>query len=266
MSSDHPYETDTRAEKKGDGTFTGEITDRWNALGAGPNGGYVLGMVVRALAQVVPFPDPLVVSAFFTRRADIGSAEIRTEVVRSGRSVATAEARLYQSGEERVRAIASFTDLDAQSGKTLAFAQAPDLPPPEECFDPLGRASFPGLTLVDRMDYRTPVLPGWTQGTPTGRPEMEFWMRFRGRDADTLSLPLLVDAAAPAVMEIGAAGSSTIELTVHVRGNPAPGWLACRVATRHVIDGYHEEDFEIWDSEGKLVAQSRQLARLPRES
>jgi hypothetical protein len=29
-----------------------------------------------------------------------------------------------------------------------------------------------------------------------------------------------------------------------------------------VIDGYHEEDFEIWDSAGRLVAQSRQFAVL----
>jgi len=30
-----------------------------------------------------------------------------------------------------------------------------------------------------------------------------------------------------------------------------------------VIEGYHEEDFEIWDSTGALVAQGRQLAILP---
>ena len=30
-----------------------------------------------------------------------------------------------------------------------------------------------------------------------------------------------------------------------------------------MIGGYHEEDFEIWDSEGRLVAQSRQFALLP---
>ncbi|MGH2736311.1 MAG: thioesterase family protein, partial [Actinomycetota bacterium] len=92
----------------------------------------------------------------------------------------------------------------------------------------------------------------------------EFWMRFKeGRPADLLSLPMLVDAAAPAVLEIGEIGSSTMELTVHLRARPAPGWLACRVTTRHVIGGYHEEDFEIWDTEGTLVAQSRQLALLP---
>lgn len=93
---------------------------------------------------------------------------------------------------------------------------------------------------------------------------MEFWMRFRdGRDADPLSLPLLVDAAAPVVLDLGETGSATVELTVHLRARPAPGWLACRSTTRFVIGGYHEEDFEIWDSTGALVAQSRQLALLP---
>ena len=57
--------------------------------------------------------------------------------------------------------------------------------------------------------------------------------------------------------------SSTLELTVHVRAHPAPGWLACRARTRYVMRGYHEEDFEMWDSTGALGAQSRQLAVLP---
>ncbi len=78
-----------------------------------------------------------------------------------------------------------------------------------------------------------------------------------------LTLPLIVDAAAPVVLELGAL-STTIELTVHVRARPAPGWLACRVATRYVTGGYHEEDFELSDSTGALVAQSRQLALIRR--
>ena len=89
-------------------------------------------------------------------------------------------------------------------------------------------------------------------------------MRYRdGRDADSLSLPALVDAAAPVVLDLGEAGSSTVELTVHVRARPAPGWLACRSTTRFVAGGFYEEDFEIWDSTGVLGAQSRQFALLP---
>jgi acyl-CoA thioesterase len=126
-----------------------------------------------------------------------------------------------------------------------------------------GGGSLPGLTITDRFEYRSPQLPGWTQGEPSGDPRAEFWIRFKdGRDADTIALPGIVDAAAPVLLELGHP-SISVELTVHVRGRPAPGWLACRVATRHLIDGLHEEDFEIWDSEGRLVAQSRQLGLVP---
>ena len=72
-----------------------------------------------------------------------------------------------------------------------------------------------------------------------------------------------MDAAAPVILDLAETGSTPIELTVHVRPRPAPGWLTCRSTTRFVIGGLHEEDFEIWDSTGALVAQSRQLARLP---
>ena len=120
--------------------------------------------------------------------------------------------------------------------------------------------SFGLATIAERIEWRSAELPGWFSGQPTGRPYSEFWMRFAdGRDADLLSLPLLVDSTAPSVLELGVA-STTVELTVHLRAHPAPGWLACRAGSRFVSGGYHEEDFEVWDSAGTLVAQSRQLA------
>jgi Thioesterase-like superfamily len=54
------------------------------------------------------------------------------------------------------------------------------------------------------------------------------------------------------------------QLTVYLRARPAPGWLACRAVTRYVTSAYHEEDFEVWDSAGTLVAQSRQLCMIVR--
>jgi acyl-Coa thioesterase superfamily protein len=38
------------------------------------------------------------------------------------------------------------------------------------------------------------------------------------------------------------------------------GAFTAGLAGRFVSNGYHEEDFEVWDSAGTLVAQSRQLA------
>lgn len=251
-------------EAVSDGAFRATISDRWNALGDRPNGGYLLAVALQALARVLPFPDPLTVAAFYLRPTAPGPIEIRTEVARVGRRVATGEARLVQGGIETVRAVATFTTLDAAAGRTLLLAERPDLPPPESTIDLVGGRSLPGISIVDRFEYRVPALPGWVRGQPTGDPRVQLWLRFRdGREPDALSLPLIVDALFPAVMELGEPGSSTLELSVHVRARPAPGWLACRVLTRHVIGGYHEEDFEVWDSRGTLVAQSRQLALLP---
>ena len=51
---------------------------------------------------------------------------------------------------------------------------------------------------------------------------------------------------------------------MHVRARPAPGWLRCRFSTRYISDGFMEEDGELWDSNDRLVALSRQLALLPK--
>jgi hypothetical protein len=50
-----------------------------------------------------------------------------------------------------------------------------------------------------------------------------------------------------------------------VRAVPAPGWLQIRLTTTNVSGGLLEEDCVVWDSTGRVVAQSRQLAgvRMP---
>lgn len=267
MSDQHPFDTDT-AVTGSEPVFNATISDRWAVGEAHANGGYVLSVCLRALERVLGKPDPLAVSAFFQRRVLPGPAEIRVDTGRSGRRLATGEARLLQDGQELVRVVASFADLSQAGGPTAVGGGAPVLPPPQDCLDlfsgELPRESnlvAPGIT--GRMECRAPKLPGWRQGAPSGQARAEFWMRLAGgRQADTMALPGLVDMAPPAVFELGHYLTTTIELSVHVRARPAPGWLACRVSTNYLIDGYHEEDFEIWDSTGRLVAQSRQLALL----
>src|SRR5699024_12315969 len=79
---------------------------------------------------------------------------------------------------------------------------------------------------------------------------------------DRIAMALLTDAYAPAVMELGETTSVTVHLSVHLYRRPSPGWIATELTTRHLIDGFHEEDCELWDEAGNLVAQSRQLALL----
>ena len=259
--ADFAFDEDSRVVAAGSsGEFAAELTSRWNGTAGAVNGGYMLAICARALALGMPFPDPVVVSGFFLRPGTAGPAAVSTSVIRSGRSTAFGEAALTQDGKDVVRVTAAFARLgEDQDGLVFLDGTPPALPPPAECVGvPVG--SFGLASIAERIEFRSAELPGWFLGRPSGRPASEFWMRFAdGREADLLSLPLLVDSTAPSVLELGA-GSVTIQLTVHLRAHPAPGWLACRATTRFVSNGYHEEDFEVWDSAGTLVAQSRQLA------
>lgn len=274
------FDADSRVAATGtEGVYAAELTRRWDGTAGAVNGGYMLATCIRALARAMPFPDPVVISGFFLRPGTAGPASIRTSVIRSGRTTAFGDSVLAQGGKDVVRATAAFARL-GRDGPVFTDGAPPDLPPPEDCPGTAGGSpgaavgspgtagSSPGTavgspgrpSIAERIEFRSPARPGWVTGRPSGRPASEFWMRFTdGRDADLFALPLLVDSTAPAVLELGA-GSTTIQLTIHLRARPVPGWLACRAATRFVSGGYHEEDFEIWDSAGALVAQSRQLA------
>lgn len=263
---DSEYDTDTAVRRDGDGRFVGAISDRWD-VGAAPNGGYVLAVALRALAGTMPHPDPLTITGHYVRRAEHAPAEIRTRVIRAGRTVSTGEARLAQQGKERLRLLATFGDLAAATGPTHLAGGPPQLPPPEEC--PAGEAAIPGggsTAIADRLDLRFPPgMPGWRHGRPSGVAELHAWLRLAdGRDADTLALVLLVDCLPPPVFELGIAGwVPTVELTCHVRGRPARGWLRCAVRTRFLQDGLLDEEVEIWDADDRIVALARQLAMLP---
>lgn len=251
----YEFDAATRLVPLSSGGFSVDISDQWSGL-ASVNGGFLLATCLKALDSLLSFPDPVVVSGFYLRPGNAGPAEIHTEVIRSGRTTAFGQASLEQGGKEVLRATAAFSDLSVVPVEFLGRT-APKLPDPADCHQ---LSSISGITMGHRFEYRAPVVPGWLQGVPSGDPTAEFWIRFAdGRDADTLTLPFIVDASPPVVLELGGS-STTIELTVHVRARPASGWLACRVVTRYVSGGYHEEDVEVWDSAGTLVAQSRQLA------
>ena len=124
-----------------------------------------------------------------------------------------------------------------------------------------------GATQGTSSTSTPPSLHGWRRRQPSRDPTLEFAIDFaEPRGIDPQALTLVVDVCPRAVYEPGEYMPLTLELTVHVRARPAPGPLLGRAKTRHLRDGYHEEDLDLWASKGTLVPQSRQLARLPNSS
>jgi hypothetical protein len=146
------------------------------------------------------------------------------------------------------------------------------MPPPEECLSAQeAPPSFlAAASLLERLDLRIdPATAGWAMGRPSRQGAMRGWLRLRdGREPDPVMLLFALDALPPVAFDLGILGwAPTLEFTGHVRGRPAPGWLRVELTTSTVTSGLMEEDAVIWDTEGRVVAQSRQLCgiRAPRE-
>jgi hypothetical protein len=257
----------------GDGTYAADLRPGW-VVGGGLNGGYLLATLGRALGATVPGkPDPITISAYYLSASSPGPAAITTRVLRDGGSVATLAADLSQGPDNepahRITALATYGDLARLPDDVATTAEPPDLPPLEQC---VGFAEAPpefrqqAPPLMSRFEMRfDPASVGWAVGVPSGRGLIQCWFRLPDREPDPISLLRAVDAMPPATFDLGLLGwAPTLELTAHVRARPAPGWLKLRHATRNVAGGMFEEDCEVWDSAGRLVAQSRQLARTPR--
>ena len=256
------FDEDTAVEKAGDDLFVTNITDRWS-IGGRPNGGYLMGTVLRAVSERLSNPHPLTSTAHFLSPAQPGPAEVRVNVLKEGRSLSTAQAVLSQEGRDRIAALATFGPLAAE-GVTRVAENAPTHG--TDLVSSIGRPTpFP---IVERFELEMPPEqsraaarhPDDTKGPA------EFVGRIRfadGMPAGPIAFPLLVDAFPPTAFRLGLFGwVPTLELTVHTRGEPAPGPLTLRVRSRYLINGLMEEDGELWDGTGALVAISRQLAKI----
>ncbi|MHC5263937.1 thioesterase family protein [Streptomyces sp. UC4497] len=273
---DSEFDRDTAVTRRADepGVYDIDLSAGWTIINA-LNGGYLLAVLGRALADALPHDDPFTISAHYLTASAPGPAVIRTDVARTGRTLSTGQASLFQFAEdgsevERIRVIASYGDLDALPDDVRTSAEAPVMPPAEQCFGagdaPEGAPPVPGSSAIsDRLHLKLdPATLGWALGAPSGKGEMRAWFGLAdGRDMDPLSLLLAVDALPPTAFEMGLKGwVPTVELTVHVRCRPAPGPVRVSITTRNLAGGFLEEDAEIWDAKDRLVAQSRQLARV----
>jgi acyl-CoA thioesterase len=265
----HEFDRDIAVTRADETTFPTELGAGWDVGGA-VNGGYLLATVGNALGQVAPGkPDPIVVSCFYLSAATAGPATIVTRTIRDGGSVATLAAELIQDGQPRITVTATYGDLSALPDDVRTTATAPQLPPLEDCIPTTMapeevRRMAP---LMGRFDLRLdPAYAGWAVGEPSGNGIIQGWIRLVDqRDPDPLSLLLMLDALPPVTFDLGMPGwAPTLELTAHVRGVPAAGWLRVRHETRNMAGGMFEEDCVVWDSADRLIAQSRQLARSPR--
>ena len=255
------FDDETRLRLRADGRWTGHVHPAWN-IGQNPNGGYLMSLAMSAMGRLAPeHPDPLSITVHYLRPGSAGlDCEVDAAIVRSGRSLSTARATLSQEGKPRLEVIAALGALGEPAPPRLTVPP-PSIPPPQQCIDRSGEQQGIDLPILQRLEIR--LHPDEAHAGAAGRAQVTGWIRLRdGREPDSHAVVLFADAFPPAIFGLlGVVGwVPTLELTVHVRRRPAPGWLLGQFHTRDLADGRMIEDGKLWDSSGTLVARARQLA------
>jgi acyl-coenzyme A thioesterase PaaI-like protein len=264
-----PFDVVTELAEVDAGRFRGVLDPEWT-IGGRPNGGYLLAMLGRAAAAVVPHDVVISATAHYFRSPDPGPVTLIAEVLRDGRSTSQVRARMSQHDRDCVEALVTvgrlragtkpYWDLGVPSVEAVAFDDAEPFAPQM----PNGA----GVAMMRQVDIRLdPDSTAFAAGNPTGRGELRGWLSLPGgAPFDPISLLFAVDAFPPATFDIEFTGwVPTMTLTVYVRALPEPGPV--RIVQRaQLIDSRRvDEACFVWDRTGRLVAHGSQLAaiRLP---
>ena len=256
-------DADTALEPVGEGQWRGEIHERW-WVQRGPFGGYVAAFLTRALTAAVGDPGrpPRTLAVHYLEAPVAGPVHVSATVERDGRSSSAVSLRMEQDGRPVALALGACAAW-REGEPEWADGAPPAVPGPEES-PPIRRER--GLPpFVEQLDVRW--ADGGFPGRPAARARNAAWLRLAPQQPfDHLALTALSDHWMPAAFsKLGRpAIVPTLDLTIHFRA-PAPvdaEWLLAVCDSRFAAGGAWEEDVELWTEDGRLVAQSRQLAMI----
>jgi len=246
------------------GRYTANLDPEWTVSGK-PHGGYLLAVLARAAIAADnhgTHPHPVSASAVYLSPPDIGPVTVVVESLRKGKSASQLRAHLIQKDRTCVEALFTLGRLDDTTDQRWVDAPPVEVAPAETC--PVSPIEPPGagvrVAMLDMVEQRLDRAS--FRGPAGGSGEIRGWLSFADATPfDPVSLLYAVDSFPPATFTIGSIGwVPTLELTVYIRGVPAPGRLRVRQRARVLAGNLVDQVCEIWDSRDRVVAQATQLA------
>ena len=150
------------------------------------------------------------------------------------------------------------------SSNPVVSLMAPE-PPPDAA--PIG----PGPPMHGTVNYWQsvdihPLMSTVPEGpSADGRtPVIQIWARPKNTAPDILFALMCGDVSMPVAFAVGRRGwAPTVQLTAYLRGLPADGWLRVMATTTQIGQDWFDEAHLVVDCEGRIIAQTRQLALVP---
>jgi acyl-CoA thioesterase len=260
-----PFEDAVAVERLGQGRYLAVVGRAWDGPAA-PNGGVLAAIMVRAAqAELGPeAPVARTISVQFLEAPSHGSVEVGVEILRAGKRVAVCDVRMREADLLIAQMTlvcsaprAQETNLAGGPPEALRFRSVEVV----EIGNTLGAP--PLFSQVElRPTFGSAIFAGAADAVTGG------WLALRDDVAplDAARLCALCDLWWPAIFGwlTSPAAAPTLQLTIYLRSTEqvVRGPVLARFETRSVQEGHLEERGELWSREGKLLAESHQLALL----
>jgi acyl-CoA thioesterase len=241
-------------------------------VGNTPHGGYLLALMNKALSSVLAHPNSINSNVYYLDRTEPKPAELHVEVIRTSRGSSMGQVRLMQNGKLTCLFSALCSDFQYMKGHSGLETPLPEImnSVPENQFKVMNYENFKaGSTpsFIQQLEMSVHPDHAWWDrdiSMDVAEARCSAFLELKGGAADTFVLSYLADILPPVVQnKYGSLGwVPTLTLTCNIRQLPKTNRLFIDGLAKDISNGYFEQDCNIWDMDGNLVATSRQLAKI----
>ena len=242
-------------------------------VGNTPHGGYLMALMHKALTGALPHSSAISSSVQYLDRISTEPFDLIIDKFKVSRGSSSGIVKLVQDNKVCTTFVGTCTDLHHIKGFSGLKIGLPDI------YNSANRDEYVNLNFDMISKGFTPSFI--KQINCEIHPDHAWWLRknnepekfearctafleMEGGMPNQFCLSFFSDILPPVVSnKYGALGwIPTITLTTHIRQLPKTNQLFADFVASEINKGYFEQDCNIWDLEGNLVASSRQLTRI----
>ena len=242
--------------------------------GSTPHGGYLMAVMHKALANVLPHSTAITSSVQYLDRIDAKPFQLEVEVFKTGRGSSSGIVKLKQDDKICTTFTGTCSDFEFMKGYDDLQKPLPNIfLDKDRCeyvkmnYDKISKGFTPAF--IQQLECSIhPDHAWWNRKADEDNTDNEArcsaFLEMKGGRPDQFCLSFYSDILPPVVCnKYGPLGwIPTITLTTHIRQLPSTNELYADFKATDINKGYFEQDCNIWDLNGNLVASSRQLTRI----
>ena len=241
-------------------------------VGNTPHGGYLMAVMHKALTSILPHSTAISSSVQYLDRIDAKTFELEVETFKTSRGSSSGIVKLKQDNKICTTFTGTCSDFEFMKGYDGLQKTLPNIF--NECdkkdyikmnYDKISKGFTPAF--IQQLECLIhPDHAWWNRDSNDQNNEARCsaFLEMQGGIPDQFCLSFYSDILPPVVSnKYGPLGwIPTITLTTHIRRLPSTSELYADFKATDINKGYFEQDCNIWDLNGNLVASSRQLTRI----